>query len=104
MTEALDYQELFSRLLQQEASEELVKLRQLILLRMALEGDVKATRIPAPANITEVGGYYNLLAEQNQTTMLRQLVTSALGLSSDYAPDAMEEAIKKFVRELHTSE
>lgn len=101
MIDKIDYQELFTQLLQQEFSKELVKLRHLILLRMALEGDVKNTRIPPPANITEVGGYYNLLVEQNQKTMLRQLVSSALGLSSDYAPDAMEEAIKKFVKELH---
>ncbi|NLV16399.1 MAG: hypothetical protein GXY50_04200 [Syntrophomonadaceae bacterium] len=101
MTEAMEYQQLFLQLLQQEASEELVKLRQLILLRMALEGDVKSTRIPTPANITEVGGYYNLLAKLNQKTMQRQLISSALGLSSDYAPDVMEDAIKKFVKELY---
>ncbi|MDI9520017.1 MAG: hypothetical protein QM308_02525 [Bacillota bacterium] len=100
MSEPYDYQGLFSRLLEQEASEELAKLRQLILLRMALEGEVRSTRIPPPANITEVGGYYNLLTKHNQLIMQRQLISSALGLASDYAPDAMEDAIRSFVKQL----
>lgn len=35
-------------------------------------------RVPAPLNITEIGGYYNLLEGDNE--MRRQLLASVLGL------------------------
>ena len=40
------------------------------------------TRIPAPKNITELGGYYNLLAkiERNREENLMKFIASALGL------------------------
>ena len=93
---------LAAKLLEQETSAEMLKIRQLIMLRMALEGEVRASRIPAPANITEVGGYYNLLAKQKEKALQRQAVSSALGLPNDYAPDVTEELIKKLLLELLT--
>ena len=52
--------------------------------------DVKPTRIPAPLNITEVGGYFNLIQqvqtandpslEKQKARMQLALIASALGL------------------------
>lgn len=100
MADSIDYQELAAKLLEQETSEQMMKIRQLIMLRMAMEGSVNASRIPAPMNITEVGGYYNLLAKQKEQTMLRQVVSSALGLPNDYAPELTESVIKDLLQEI----
>ncbi|MBO4396951.1 MAG: hypothetical protein K5874_09055 [Bacteroidaceae bacterium] len=82
-----------SQILQNEASEDTLKIKNKILERIALEADVKASRIPAPLNITQIGGYINLLRkldkeEQERQTkqktayqqMLEQTLTSILGL------------------------
>ena len=76
------YQELASKLIEQETSEEVRALKLKILQRIAEESEVKPTRIPAPMNITEVGGYYNLLAklEKEKTEMQMKMIASALGL------------------------
>lgn len=100
MASTIDFQALATKLLEQETSEEMLKIRQLILLRTALEGDVKATRIPAPKNITEVGGYYNLLVKQKENTLLRQLVSSALGLPNDYAPQLTDTIINELLESI----
>ena len=50
-------------LIKSETSEETKKYKDLILKRIAEETEVKPTRIPAPLNITELGGYYNLIDE-----------------------------------------
>jgi len=100
MADSARLQELAAKILEQETSDEMLKIRQLIMLRAALESDVKSTRIPAPMNITEVGGYYNLLVKQKQNTMLRQVVSSALGLPNDYAPEASEQIMMELLEEL----
>lgn len=100
MADSIDYQELAAKLLEQETSEQMMKIRQLIMLRMAMEGSVNTSRIPAPMNITEVGGYYNLLVKQKEQTMLRQVVSSALGLPNDYAPELTESVIKELLQEI----
>lgn len=92
-------QEIANRFLEQEVSDEMYKIRKLLMLRAALEGEVKASRIPVPRNITEVGGYYNLLAKQKEKTMQRQMIASALGLSADYSQGVLEEAIKKLLED-----
>ena len=97
---SLDYIKLAEALIAQETSEEMLRIRQLILLRTAMEGEIKNTKVPAPLNITEVGGYYNLLEKQNETTMLRQLVSSALGLPNDYAPQLTETAVKGLLEDI----
>jgi hypothetical protein len=53
----------------------------LLLQRLALEGDVIPSRIPAPANITEVGGYVNLLTALGQDDMRTQMLGAALGVA-----------------------
>lgn len=62
------------------APEEL-QARQQLLRRLALEGDVFPSRIPAPRNITEVGGYLNLLERLNETAMRTQALAAALGVA-----------------------
>ena len=97
MIDEINYENLMEKMLEQETSEKMLKIRQLIMLRMALEGDVNASRIPAPMNITEVGGYYNLLRKQKEQTMMREFVASALGLPNNYAPEQTEAAIKELL-------
>lgn len=72
--------ELASKLLEQETSEEMAEIKRMIYRRIAKESDIKLSRIPAPMNITEIGGYFNLLMKLNQQEMLRQTLASILGL------------------------
>lgn len=50
-------------LIKSENSPETQQYRNMILKRIAEETEVKPTRIPAPMNITELGGYYNLIEQ-----------------------------------------
>jgi hypothetical protein len=77
------------QLMQNEAGEKVKEYKELILKRIAEETDVKPTRIPAPLNITEVGGYFNLINQVETTDpvlnnkkaeMQLALIASALGL------------------------
>lgn len=82
-----------SHILQNEASEDTLKIKNKILERIASEADIKPSRIQAPLNITQIGGYINLLRKldkeerERQTEqktayqqMLEQTLTSILGL------------------------
>ena len=69
---------LLVQLLQNETSKEVIRLRNLLLERVALETQLQAPRVPAPTSITEIGGYYNLL--KHDDLMRRQLLASILGL------------------------
>ena len=78
-----------TKLLENEASEELQHLKNDLLRRIVSETEVKPTRIPAPLNITEVGGYFNLISdlqakseelELKKFNMQIGLIASALGL------------------------
>lgn len=100
MEGTIDYSSIIEKILEQETSEEMLKIRKLIMLRMAMEGEINVSRMPAPRNITEVGGYYNLLVKQKEQTMLRQLISSALGLPNNYAPELTEEIMKGLLVEL----
>ena len=73
-----DIQEIAAKLLEQETSDEMKKLKMRILERIATETDIKPARVPAPLNITEIGGYYHLL-KGNEELQLR-LLASVLGL------------------------
>jgi len=53
----------------------------LLLRRLALEGDVIPSRIPAPRNITEAAGYANLLGDLGLNDMRTQMLGAALGLA-----------------------
>src|SRR5689334_4336854 len=58
------------------------QLRLLLLRRLALSGDVIPSRIPAPLNITEVGGYLNLLDSLGAQDLKLDVVASILGVAS----------------------
>jgi hypothetical protein len=62
-------------------SPEVVQAQAILLRRLALEGDVTPSRIPAPLNITEIGGYINLLATLGMTDTRTQMLTSVLGVA-----------------------
>ena len=69
--------------IQKDNSDEMLAIKRKIYERIANESDVKPTRIPRPLNITEVGGYYNLLEKLEDEKMQRRLIASALGLPMD---------------------
>ena len=95
-----DYNTLLSKLLETETSAQMQKIRQLMMLRTALESDIRPTRMPAPRNITEVGGYYNLLRKMNQQNMMRQMVASAIGIPNDATSEMTEEIIRKLIADI----
>lgn len=69
------------------ASPDVQEAQALMLRRLALEGSVVPSRIPPPLNITEVGGYLNLLAAAEHGELRTSAIASALGLAS---PGAIE--------------
>jgi len=72
--------DLAAKMLENETSEKVMEIKNQILQRIAMESDIKPSRIPAPLNITEIGGYINLMRELNQEEMLRHALSSILGL------------------------
>ncbi len=80
MSENINIQKIAAKLLENETSEEVLEIKRQILRRIATESDIKSSRIPAPLNITEIGGYFNLLMQLNEQEMLRQTLVSILGL------------------------
>jgi hypothetical protein len=63
-------------------SPEIQSAQALLLRRLATQGDVIPSRIPAPLNITEVGGYLNFLETLGETQMRRDMLGSTLGLAT----------------------
>ncbi|MGA2043404.1 MAG: hypothetical protein ABSG83_08520 [Roseiarcus sp.] len=71
----------FLNLIQSGTSPDAVEAQNIILRRIALQGDVVASRVPPPLNISEIGGYINLLTTLNQTDMLAQTLAGVLGVA-----------------------
>lgn len=67
-------------MIKSENSPEMMKIKRKLLERITNESDIKPSRIPAPRNITELGGYYNLLEKLKDKEMQKNLIASALGL------------------------
>jgi hypothetical protein len=67
-------------------SGEALEAQNIILRRIALQGDVVPSRVPPPLNITEIGGYVNLLTNLNQTDMLSQVLAGILGVAGPNPP------------------
>lgn len=63
-------------------SPEIQQAQAMLLRRLATQGDVIPSRIPAPLNITEVGGYLNLLERLGENQMRRDMLGSTLGLAT----------------------
>lgn len=60
---------------------DVLEAQRVLLQRLAAQGDVFPARIPAPRNITEVGGYLNLLELAGQTDVRSVAIASALGVA-----------------------
>ncbi len=61
---------------------DVIEAQRLLLQRLATQGDVFPSRVPAPLNITEVGGYLNLLEQAGQFDSRMQAITAALGIAA----------------------
>jgi hypothetical protein len=68
-------------IIQTGTSPQILNIQQQLLRRLLLEGDVVPSRLPAPRNITEVGGYINLLSDLGQKTLETEMIASALGVA-----------------------
>ena len=68
---------------------EMQQAQALLLRRLATESEVIPGRSPSPKNVTEVGGWYNLLTDLGETGLRRELVTSVLGLPDDPFPSGI---------------
>jgi len=55
--------------------------RTLLAQRLAATGGIVPSRIPAPRNITEVGGYLNLLEDAGQPELRLSAISAALGIA-----------------------
>ena len=53
----------------------------LLARRIASSAALAPVRVPAPANITEMGGYLNLLERAGEDTLRLQAISAALGLA-----------------------
>jgi hypothetical protein len=73
-------------LVQSAASPDALEAQNMILRRMALEGDVIGSRIPPPRNISEIGGYLNLLGTLNENAMRGQALAGILGVAGPAVP------------------
>ncbi|MCU0634705.1 MAG: hypothetical protein MUE41_07520 [Gemmatimonadaceae bacterium] len=60
---------------------DVLEAQRLLLQRLATQGDVFPSRIPAPLNITEIGGYLNLLETAGLNDMRAAALGSALGIA-----------------------
>jgi len=59
-------------IVQNAASPDALEAQNIILRRIALQGDVIGSRIPPPRNISEIGGYLNLLSTLKENAMREQ--------------------------------
>jgi IPT/TIG domain len=68
-------------LVQANNSPDAIAAQSILMRRLALEGDVVSSRIPPPKNISEIGGYLNLLGTLGETAMREQTLASILGVA-----------------------
>lgn len=62
-------------------SPDMLQAQAFLLRRLALEGDVVPSRLPAPRNVSEMGCYVNLLGTLGMTDARSQMLASALGIA-----------------------
>ena len=65
---------------------DVLEAQRILLRRIALEGNVVDSRVPPPKNITEVGGYVNLLTTLSHLDIRTQMLASALGVAGPATP------------------
>jgi hypothetical protein len=68
-----------TRILDAAIAPDMLAAQQTILRRLAMSGDLFPSRIPPPGNITEIGGYLNLIADD--PVLSTQVLASALGVA-----------------------
>lgn len=68
------------------SSPDIYQAQMMLLRRLALEGSVVPSRVPAPKNISEVGGYVNLLATLSEPAMREQMLAGILGVAGPNPP------------------
>ena len=68
-----------TKVLESAISPEMTAAQLLILRRLATAGDLFPSRVPPPLNITQVGGYLNLVADD--PVLSAQVLASALGVA-----------------------
>jgi hypothetical protein len=73
-------------LVQNASSPDAVEAQNIILRRMALQGDVIGSRVPPPRNISEIGGYINLLGTLREPAMREQTLAGILGVAGPVEP------------------
>lgn len=73
-------------MLKTATSPEALEAQNILLRRMALQGDVIPSRVPPPRNITEIGGYLNLLTTLNEIDMRSQVLAGILGVAGPNPP------------------
>jgi hypothetical protein len=67
--------------LRSATSPEMMQAQLILARRLALEGDVFPARVPPPLNITQVGGYLNLLETLDQPELRAQVLAATLGVA-----------------------
>jgi photosystem II stability/assembly factor-like uncharacterized protein len=79
---------------------EVLEAQRILLRRIALEGNIIDSRVPPPKNITEVGGYINLLTTLSYLDIQTQMLASTLGVAGPATPIGLsgEGPVLSFVR------
>ena len=73
---------------------DVLEAQRLLLQRLANQGDVFPSRIPAARNITEVGGYFNLLQDAGLFDVRASAIAGALGVAGPPAqPVGLDGAV-----------
>ncbi|HEX7664044.1 MAG TPA: hypothetical protein VF407_06035 [Polyangiaceae bacterium] len=72
--------------LQTGTSPDALEAQSILLRRAALQGDIVGSRVPPPKNISEIGGYINLLGTLNETAMRQQALAGILGVAGPSSP------------------
>lgn len=68
-----------TRILDSAIAPDMLEAQQIILRRLALAGDLFPSRVPAPLNITQIGGYLNLI--ENDPVLRAQVLAATLGVA-----------------------
>lgn len=68
-----------TRILDAAIAPDMLEAQQLILRRLATSGDLFPSRVPAPLNITQIGGYLNLV--EKDPVMRAQVLAATLGVA-----------------------
>jgi hypothetical protein len=80
-----------TKILESAISPDMLEAQKIILRRLALAGDLFPSRVPAPLNITEVGGYLNLLVDD--PVLRSQVLAAALGVAGPNPPLGWEQVL-----------